>query len=96
MSKPRKRYSKEFKDEAVKLAERVGFSKAGIELGVSSQSIRKWSEPSLKGGMANSGQESLEAEIKRLRKENGYLKKINEVLKKSTAIFSSDHIGGSK
>ena len=33
-------------------------------------------------------EKELQKEIKRLQKENGYLKQINEVLKKSTAIFS--------
>jgi len=40
--------------------------------------------------------DQLEREVGRLQKENGYLKEINKVLKKSTAIFSSDHLGGLK
>ena len=38
----------------------------------------------------------LEKEVRRLKKENGYLKEINKVLKKSTAIFSAEHMGGLK
>ena len=38
----------------------------------------------------------LQKEIRRLTRENGYLKEINRVLKKSTAIFSRDLMGGLK
>ena len=101
MSKTRKKYTPEFKQEAVKLAKEVGFSQAGSELGVHHDNIRKWSkklESSKQEDSSSSpnSRASLEAENRRLRKENGYLKKINEVLKKSTAIFSKDHIGGLK
>ena len=38
--------------------------------------------------------QELEAEIRRLKKELGYVAEINKVLKKSTAIFSSSEMGG--
>ena len=44
MSKTRKKYTPEFKREAVKLAEEVGFTKAGFELGTNHDNIRKWSK----------------------------------------------------
>ena len=93
MSKTRKNYTLEFKQEAVKLAKKVGCTKAGTDLGVHRDSIRRWANAlnASKNGNNPSGA-PVNAEVRRLLKENGYLKKINEVLKKSTAIFSNDHM----
>ena len=93
MSKTRKKYTLEFKQEAVKLAEKVGFAKAGADLGVHEDNIRRWAK-ALKASKNGKGPSnaSVDAENRRLRKEIGYLKKINEVLKKSTAILSIDHM----
>ena len=100
--KPNRSFSQEFKDEAVELAKREGNNKAAKDLGVSESCIRYWRkklEPS-PGEFNQTGTkmsyDQLEREVGRLQKENGYLKEINKVLKKSTAIFSSDHLGGLK
>lgn len=97
MSKPAKRYTEEFKLEAVKLAERVGIPRAASELGVAHKSISNWIEkfnPESREKAAKSSKsfQELEAENRRLREEIGYIKRINEVLKKSAAIFSADQI----
>ena len=42
-----KRYSQEFKEEAMKLAERVGFTQASKGLGVHHDNIRNWAKPRL-------------------------------------------------
>ncbi len=101
MTNNTKRYSLEFKQEAIKLASKIGVPKAASELGVTSKSIHDWIRkfnPDLKTetSKATKSVQELEAENRRLRKENEYLNKINDVLKKSTAIFSSDQIKGSK
>lgn len=44
MSKTRRKYNPEFKREAVKLAKKVGFTKAGSELGVHQDNIRRWAK----------------------------------------------------
>ena len=95
-------FSQEFKQEAVNLASRIGASKAAKELDVHEASIRQWKK-NLNGSTSinsTSGSkksyEELEKENRRLAKELGYLKEINKVLKKSTAIFSADHMGGLK
>lgn len=104
-SPKRRHHSDEFKREAVELANRVGITKAAVELGVHETSIRAWKkqfedpQKSLDGYETSTAQKSysdLEKENKRLLKENGYLKEINNVLKKSTAIFSADHMGSSR
>lgn len=100
--KVRRTFSQEFKDEAVELAKREGISKAAKDLGVVESCIRNWkkknespTEAPCQIG-AKKSYEELEKENRRLAKEIGYLKEINKVLKKSTAIFSADHMGGSR
>lgn len=95
-SKRGKSYNKEFKLEAIKLAEEIGITKASQELGVTSKSLRSWMNGEALGPEAKSKTQShadLEAENRRLKKENKNLKLINDILKKSTAIFSKDQIG---
>ncbi len=90
-----KHYNKEFKIEAVKLAETVGVMKAAAELGVAKKSIQNWINGIYMGGAQckKSKMAEMEAELRRIKKENKNLKLINDVLKKSTAIFSKDQIG---
>ena len=98
--KPRKKYTLEFKQEAVQLAERIGVAKTAKELGLSYDNVNRWRKMgdlnSEKNNSTNASRAALEKELNKLRRENGYLKKINEVLKKSTAIFSNEHMGGLK
>ena len=94
MDVKRKKYTEEFKQEAISLANQIGLSKAGADLGINPVNIRRWKSESGPKKVENSI--DFEKECRRLRKENMYLKKINEVLKKSTAIFSMDHMQDSK
>ena len=100
--KKRKNYSAEFKLEAVELASRIGIAKAAKELGIHETSIRTWKKkiegPTMPQGpiQTKKNYSDLEKENKKLQKEIGYLKEINRVLKKSTAIFSADLMGSSK
>ena len=99
--KIRKTYSLEFKHEAVQLVAKLGTSEASKQLGVDSTSLRSWrrkygdeidaSESNTKMSYAD-----LEKENRRLKKEIGYINEINKVLKKSTAILSSDLMGNLK
>ena len=93
----RKRYTKEFKLEAIKLVESIGIAKASSELGVTPKSLRTWaeSESSILTSKSNPKDKvaELEAELRKVKKENRNLKQINDVLKKSTAIFSKDQLG---
>ncbi len=95
-----KKYSDEFRAEAVELSEDIGCKEAAKQLGIGFSTINKW-RAALKDGKFKSNQEKrsyaeLEAENRKLKKEIGYIKQINDVLKKSTAIFSKDHLGDSK
>ena len=94
MSVKRKKYTQEFKQETVFLADQIGLGKAAADLGINPVNIRRWKSEA--GTKKTENSIDFEKECRRLRKENMYLKKINEVLKKSTAIFSMDHIHDSK
>lgn len=101
-TKRRKRriFPKEFKSEAVELIEKIGIPRASEELDVDQATLRAWRKkakaPELSSADGKKSYADLEREVRRLRKENGYIKEINKVLKKSTAIFSRDHMGGLK
>ena len=89
-----RRYSESFKAEAVKLALAGRVSKARIarELGININSldgwIRKYKE-SL-GEIDPRKAESLEDEVKRLRKENDLLRQERDILKKAAAYFARE------
>lgn len=97
--KKKRSFSFEFKQQAVELAKEVGNSKAARDLDLNESSIRNWRkklDPEYqisKNELKSKSYSDLEKENKRLQKELKYLKQINNVLKKSTAIFSSDHMG---
>jgi transposase-like protein len=90
-------FSPEFKAEAVRKCLEIGVSKTCKELGVSDSALRKWclnAKTSNKTPPSKPSYEDLERENQRLKKELGYIGEINEILKKSTAIFSNDKLGG--
>jgi transposase len=95
-----KRYSPDFKEEALARCLENGVTQTSQELGVCQATLNRWkkesSESGRKGAKNKPTYEELEKENRRLKKENGWLEEINRVLKKSTAIFSSNHLGGSK
>ena len=90
MSKKRRIYSKEFKEDAVNLYLSSGKSYYEVEdeLGIPRGSICKWRRDSKSSKKSLSKQES--DEIKRLKKENAELRLERDILKKAAAIFSQD------
>ena len=102
-----KSYTEEFKREAVVRSKAVGVTKACEELGIASSLLYNWRQKYGDSSLATSSKKlsyeellaennRLQKESNRLKKEIGYIEEINKVLKKSTAIFSSDHIKNSK
>lgn len=92
----RKRFSAEFKREAVRLMRDSGKSVAVIarELGVPRNRLYKWQndvEQKSEAAFPGSGHRSEpEAELARLRRENERLKEENIILKKAAAYFAKD------
>jgi transposase len=91
----RKQYTKEFKLEALKLAEEHGVAKAARDLGVAESAMYRWRAAARdEGADAFRGQGRLterDEELRRLRHENRTLKMEREILKKATAFFANLH-----
>ena len=101
MKRPQKNktiYSIEFQQEAIELAKKTNNTEAASQLGVSEATIRNWKKKFHENPLIHEKKSysELEKEVKRLSRELGYMKEINKVLKKSTAIFSKDVMGDLK
>ena len=92
----RRTFSEEFKQEAIELIDKIGLSKAEHELDIGESTLRAWRKkfrsPEAENSQAKKSYQELERENRKLAKEIGYLREINKVLKKSTAIFSNDQL----
>jgi len=90
----RRRFDASFKQEAVALAKRVGFSQAASELGVTESNLRNWANAvASRGAQAFSPlsqRTDVEAELRKLREENRRLKIEQEILKKAAAFFARE------
>lgn len=96
-SVPNRRYSNEFKLEAVRLAESIGGSQAAKRLGIPDSSLWNWMRLSRAGKLAaaqpgavpvtRSGPQ-LEAENARLRRELANTRLDLEIVKKAAAYFA--------
>ncbi len=90
----RRRFTKQFKMEAVQLSEQPGMTvtKVASDLGVPANSLYRWrSELATTGEDAfrgNGCRTAEQAELDRLRRENAELRVEREILKKATAWFA--------
>ncbi len=96
MTQKRKHYSKQFKNDAVKLVTEQGYkvSEAARNLGIHHSSLRRWKKQlETDGNQAFSGKGHMtteKEELYRLRKENKRLRMEREILKKATAFFANE------
>jgi transposase len=101
--KPARKYTAEYKAEAVKLVQEIGNGQASIELGVPPSTLSHW-VGAAKIGMIDTGIgtqspqgattqaaeiQRLRGEIKALAKENREIKRVNVVLEDATAFFAA-------
>ena len=90
-AKKYRRYTAEFKKDAVRLVQEEGLTAAQVarDLGINANSLYKWiqaASPEKEESFAESDRE----ELLRLRKENRVLKEEREILKKATAFFAKE------
>ena len=96
MARQRRRYTSEFKVEAVKLVTEKGYSvaEAARSLGVHETLLRSWKQAlEAQGGQAFPGQgnpPAVEEELRRLRAENKRLLAERDILKKAAAFFAKE------
>lgn len=85
-----KRYSHEFKIEAVKQVTEQGRPKAEVarNLGVAGQTLANWVRQLAPQPPPESSREDSQ-ELRRLREENRQLRMEREILKKATAFFAN-------
>lgn len=95
VSSKRRRFSEEFKQDAVRLvvSEEYSFKAAATAVGVSEQALRHW-HAKLAPKPADCGEEAtleqLREENKRLRRELRRAELEREILKKATAYFAKE------
>jgi len=91
-SKYTKRYTEEFKRDAIALVDSSGKTVTAVarELGISSESLRGWyrkAKAEQREGTAGELSSAEREELKRLRRENREQQQTIEILKKATAFF---------
>ena len=89
----RKKYTREFKVSAVRLVNEQGYSvpDAARSLGVDANCVRDWVQKfGPEAGLGPAGEGAVQAELRRLRKENARLLMEREILKKAAAFFAKE------
>jgi transposase len=97
MARKQRKYTEEFRREAVRLMETSGKAIAQIarDLGVNDSVLYRWRDvygQSARPASSPNGRNvaELEAEVKRLQRENNLLRQERDVLKKAISIFSQE------
>ena len=92
----RRKFTHEFKDDAVSLVIDQGYSCAEVarRLGVPGNNVNRWVREYRQRHEVESAdglsRDEMEAELKRLRKENKRLEMERDILKKAAAFFASE------
>jgi len=100
---PLGRYTREFREEAVKLVtqEHLGTKEAAQKLSLPTSTLASWLQQLKAGRLAQVGQAQrplteLELELARAKKEIATLKMENEILKKAAAYFARESLPGTR
>ena len=89
----RRTFNREFKISAVQLVNHQGYtvSAAAKSLGIDPNSLRGWlAKFGTEAGVAPTGEGAVQAELRRLRKENARLMMERDILKKAAAFFAKE------
>jgi len=92
----RRKFTQEFKDDAVSLVIDQGYSCAEVarRLGVSDNNVNRWVREYRQRNEVESAdglsRDQMEAELKRLRKENKRPEMERDILKKAAAFFANE------
>jgi transposase len=99
---PKGVYTKEFKEEAVKLVMEAGLSipEVGRRLSVGKSTIEYWVRQARKGIRPDNPRKKAvtaeEMEVNRLRRENAELKMERDILKNAAAYFAKESLKGTR
>lgn len=87
------RFTKEFEQEAVRLAQTSGRTRREVaeDLGIGLSTLTRWlsrhRDAAVEAPSRRDADEDMAAELKRLRRENEILRQERDILKKATAFF---------
>jgi transposase-like protein len=100
---PQGKYTREFREEAVKLVtgENLSCPEAAQRLSLPTSTLANWVKASKSGKLADIGKSyrpltEVEIELARIKKENAILKMENEILKKAAAYFARESLPGTR
>jgi transposase len=99
---PKGVYTKEFKEEAVKLITEAGLSipEVGRRLSVGKSTIEYWVRQAKKGSLSDERNRrpvtTEEMEVNRLRREVAELRMERDILKKAAAYFARESLKGTR
>ena len=87
------KYSKEFKEEALKLSDEIGVKKAAQQLGIQYYTFSDWQSKrsaAIKAKKYQMSDDEANKRIIELEKENAELRKANDILKDALGFFAKD------
>ena len=87
------KYSKEFKEEALKLSDEIGLKKAAQQLGIQYYTLSDWRSKrnaAIKAQKNQMSDEEANKQILELERENAELRKANDILKDALGFFAKD------
>jgi transposase len=90
VKRERKKYSPQFKDQAVERAEKDGVKQVAKDLGLPEAILYGWRAKKRQGGDTLENQKLQQAEMARLRRECTRLAEENAFLKKAAAYFAKE------
>ena len=100
---PRGRYTKELREEAVKLIteEKLSLPEAGRRLSLAPSTLANWVKASKAGRLGEIGKTyrpltEIEMELSRARKELAEVKMERDILKKAAAYFAKESLPGTR
>ena len=100
---PQGRYTKEFRQEAVKLVleQKLSWAKAAQQLSLPTSTLANWVKAYNAGKLGEIGKSyrpltEIEVELARVKKENATLKMECEILKKAAAYFARESLPGTR
>lgn len=84
----RKKYTVQFKQQAVERADREGVAATALDLKIPDSQLYNWRAKLRQTGQSFENQKLQQAETARLKRENEQLRQENEFLKKAAAYFA--------
>ena len=87
------KYSKEFKEEALKLSDEIGVKKAAVQLGIQYYTLSDWRSKrsaAIKSQKYQMSDKELKKRNLELERENTELRKANDILKDALGFFAKD------